>query len=234
MGATGKTGLEIATLLSKEFSYKGDLFELSDAVSQSCQIRSVEGVQVRKVTEPKREPVHAWIDFSRPEGTMALLETIDTPVVIGTTGFTDAHLKRIEEYSARHPVLLSANTGPGMNVVFSMLRSLPVAEKMSWVNSVELFDEHHRHKKDSPSGTAKTLLKLLAEKHFTQVHVNAVRAGSNIGLHSIRWISDEEEIEIKHKVFDRAAFARGAILAAAFLVKQTSARMYSMEEVYRP
>lgn len=234
MGVTGKMGLEIASLLSEDFNYRGDHYEMADAVSHSALIRSVEGVEVRKIVDDPREPVHAWIDFSRPEGTMALLERIDTPVVIGTTGFSDGEKRRIETYAERRPVLLSANTSPGMNLFFSFLRSLPGKNEMAWVGDTVLFEEHHRHKKDSPSGTAKTLLGLLKEKNFEDVQINVVRAGSNKGVHSIRWISDEEEIEIKHRVFDRKAFARGAITAAAFLIKQTSARMYSMEEVYRP
>lgn len=226
-GATGKMGLAIAGLLAEGYQRDRDTLELCDAVGNSGRLTSVEGIEVRHVDEHPREPVHLWLDFSRPAGTMELLETIDCPVVIGTTGFTPEQQVRISEYARRKPVLLCPNTSPGMALMARMLREVPMPKDFA----VALEEDHHRHKKDSPSGTAKMLLAILEAQGHKDIQVNVTRAGSIVGNHTVRFIADGEEISITHRVSDRKIFANGALLGALFLARQKSPRVYTMDDV---
>lgn len=221
-------GLQLCGLLSQNFLHKGDCMELADAVCQSKRLVHIEGVEVRTLKEPPREPVHVWIDFSRPAGTVELLRQIDTPVVVATTGFQPAEMEEVKAYAKKHPVLLAANTSPGMNLVYSILQSMPVPE---WTTDILLEEEHHRHKKDAPSGTAKELLKVLKERGIDNVQVHAMRGGSTPGIHTVRFMGDFEEISITHRVSDRKVFAQGALVAALSLLKKKVPGLYTMKDL---
>lgn len=227
-GASGRMGTELTGLLGQGLSTPRGHLELADVVVGNSRLISIEGVDTRTLEEPPREPVHVWVDFSRPAATMRLIENLDTPIVIGTTGFSEGELARIREYAHRQPVVLASNTSPGMGLVRKMLSSLPASAAESF--SAVLTEEHHRHKKDAPSGSAKTLLSVLEERGFSDVPVNVVRAGAIIGVHEVKLISDEEEIVVTHRVTNRRVFAKGALMAAAFLVGREP-RLYSMDEV---
>lgn len=225
-------GVEIAALLGQGFELGKDFLELSDAVAKSGKITSVEGVDVRTWSDDAREPVHAWIDFSRPEATMEMLEHIDAPVVIGTTGFSDAEKKRIAEYAKKHAVLLAANTSPGMSVVRKAIaEALPPAE---WGFKAFVTEAHHTQKKDSPSGSANEILRLVEKAGYADVPVHAIRAGGIVGEHELRLVSETEEILIVHRVFDRKVFARGALLGAARLLHaERKTGVYSWDELFK-
>lgn len=205
-GATGKMGTELTTLLQAGFNSRGDSFEFSSD-----------------------EPVHVWIDFSQPKGTMALLERIQTPVVIGTTGFSESEIHRIQEYSKKAPVLLSSNMSPGMNLVLSMLEKVHVPQNFGF--DVSVHETHHTQKKDSPSGTALTILKTLNEAGQEKVDVQSLRAGSVKGVHKVSFIGQDEEFSIEHRVFNRSVFARGALLAAHFILNKAPG-LYSMQDLW--
>jgi len=228
LGASGRMGMEICGLLSAGFELKGDWFELADPVVGSKKMTQIDGVETRTIDETPREPVHAWIDFSRPAGTMKLLDQISGPVLIGTTGFNDAERGRIEAYAKKHPVLLASNTSLGMNLMFRILGSLPklVTENFEIV----LREEHHRGKVDAPSGTAKSLLQILEKSGAKKIDVQVIRAGTIPGVHSVRLITDDEEIEIVHRVSERKVFAKGALVGLSYLVKQKRPGLYSMQE----
>lgn len=223
-------GLQLCELLSQNFLYKGDCLELADAVSRSKKLKHIEGVEVRALTDPPREPVHVWIDFSRPEGTVELLKQIDTPVVIATTGFGAGEMEQVKAYAKKHPVLLAANTSPGMNMVYSILETLTTPE---WATDVLLEEEHHRHKKDAPSGTAKEMLKVLKESGIENVQVHSLRGGSTPGIHKVRIMGEYEEIEITHKVSNRKVFAQGALVAAIALLKKKEPGLYTMKDLFK-
>lgn len=222
-------GKEIAALLSDGFVLGEDRFELSDAISESGRLQSLEGIPVRHWGEPEREPVHLWIDFSRPEGTVRLLKEVATPVLIGTTGFTADQLAKIQAYSSRFPVLLAPNTSPGMKAVLGMVKESASLNALGFASVLE--EDHHRFKVDAPSGSAKRILALLEELGYRNTQVHSTRAGSLVGTHTIRWIGDGEEVLLQHRVTDRNVFAKGALWGAQFLMKQTKAKLYSFEEV---
>jgi len=231
MGASGRMGQEIAALLSDGFTIGTDAFELSDGITQSGRLLSLEGMSLRKLEDPEREPVHVWIDFSRPEGTLALLEKIDCPIVIGTTGFTGPQHERIESFAKRQRVLLCPNTSPGMNWMQGAMKHTGHLAALDFAAVLE--DEHHKNKKDAPSGTAKRLLQALTGAGFDagKVQVHVTRAGSIVGNHKVRFIADGEELSIEHRVTDRRIFAKGALRGAHFLLQQTKPKLYTFDEV---
>lgn len=229
MGASGRMGQEVASLLADGFTLGPDAFELSDGVTLSGRLLTLEGMPLRTLNEPEREPVHVWIDFSRPEGTLALLEKTDRPVVICTTGFTPDQRGRLEELARTRPLLLCPNTSPGMKVMNLMIRQ---AESLSGLGFKAVLEEdHHLSKKDKPSGSAKHLLEVLRQAGYEDVQVHATRAGSIVGNHTVRLIADGEELLVQHRVTERRIFARGALWAAQFLLRQKQPRLYFFDEV---
>ncbi len=222
-------GLEISALILEGFEFKGLSFELSDAISGSQKLTSVEGIKVRRVEDPPREPVHLWIDFSRPEATMQLLSKIDTPVIIGTTGFNEEQWKKIVEYSKSHPVVFSPNMAPGMNLLIDMLEKSSFNSQLGFEVSAQ--ESHHKHKKDSPSGTLKRLLTSLETLGYKNVPVQVSRIGEVIGVHTLKFVSADEEITLEHRVLNRRVFAVGALVAAQFLSVRKTPKVYSFAEV---
>lgn len=162
-----------------------------------------------------------YIDFSAPVSTIKLLSEIEKPVVIGTTGFTGPEIEQIAAYSKKHPVFFSSNMSVGMNLFFDLLKRIP--SEIVKKSHVVLNEEHHQHKKDSPSGTAKKLLSIL---NHDKTEVKVLREGEIFGNHSIRFILEGEEFEISHKAFNRTIFAKGALKAAEFLSHQKNAGLY--------
>lgn len=230
LGASGKVGGEVAALLASGFSLNGHLFELADAVTGTDRFRSIEGVETRTLDEPAREPVHVWIDFSTPQATCRLLETIDTPIVIGTTGFSPRQLQIIDVYATRAAVLLAPNTSIGVSTLIQALSAATLTPASFPDVTVE--ETHHKHKKDAPSGTAKWILETLSRRGFApEVHVT--RGGSIRGEHHIRFLGMGEELVLTHRVQDRSVFARGALVGADFLLQTKVPRIYEMTEVGR-
>lgn len=128
------------------------------------------------------------------------------PIVIGITGLTKENLDLIHHAAKIIPVFLSPNFSEGIALLKKLLRQLPKG-------SYEITETHHTQKKDSPSGTALDLANCLP----SYPKITSIREGAVIGLHKIELHLAHEKIELSHEVFDRKAFAKGALLAATFL-----------------
>jgi len=191
------------------------------------------------------------IDFSSVEATLALLNSLkenNRPLVIGTTGFSDEEKKKIEEASKIMPIVFSPNMSVGVNLLFKL-----TAIASSVLNEdfdVELFEAHHRFKKDAPSGTAKKLLEVIKENsnHLTtaeekngrsgftgertddEIGVMVMRGGDTVGDHTVFFSGMGERIELTHRATSRETFARGAVLALEFLQDKKTG-LYSMFDV---
>ena len=228
LGASGKMGLEIAALLFPAYDLSGDSLELTEAVAKEDRFKSIEGVTVTKLEDP-REQVHVWIDFSQPEATLELLSQIKAPLVLGTTGFSPEQEKQISAYAEKYPVVKASNFSLGMNWLFHQMKNKDFVPETT--KEIVIHEEHHREKKDSPSGTAKTLISLLRDNHFNPSQVNSVRAGEVKGVHQLRFFLENEEIEIVHKVSDRAVFAKGALHAAWLILKLKAPGLYSFDDL---
>jgi len=190
------------------------------------------------------------IDFSLPEATLSLLEQAikaETPLLIGTTGFSESELKLIQKAAKSIPVLLAPNTSIGVNSALALLSQ--AAKMLGKKADIEIIESHHKHKVDAPSGTAIRMGECMAEamgKDFDKIKVtesrfenrtrekgeigiSAIRAGEIIGEHKILFVLDNETISIDHKAQNRLCFAEGAVAAAVWLAEQR-AGFYTMQD----
>lgn len=222
-------GQEISALIQDGFAIGDFHFELSDLVAGSSRITSIDGIAVRTLKDKPREPLHVWIDFSRPEATIDLLKSINTPVVIGTTGFSDEQWKEVIKYSEKYPVLFAPNMAPGMNSLVQMLEKSSFSPRVGF--EALAAESHHKYKQDSPSGTMKRILKTLEQLGYRDIPVQVSRVGEVLGVHTVKFVSVDEEITIEHRVLNRRVFAKGALLAAQFICRNQKPKIYSFSEV---
>lgn len=191
------------------------------------------------------------IDFSSPTATLANVKICAAngkAIVVGTTGFSDAEKSELLSYQTKIPLLLSANFSTGVNLCFKLLDI--AARVLGDDYDVEVYEAHHRHKVDSPSGTAVRMGEVLAnalERDLKQVAVYGregqigprprdtigfatVRGGDVVGDHTVMFMADGERVEITHKASSRLAFANGAVRAAIWLQQQKSG-LFDMQDV---
>jgi len=172
------------------------------------------------------------IEFTSPEATVAhaqLCAKLGKPVVIGTTGLSDEQKKTIDEAAKSVPVVMSPNMSVGVNLLFKMVAD--AAKTLGKGYSIDIVEAHHTNKKDSPSGTAKELERLIKKsKPHTEVHTDSIREGEIVGEHTVTFDSDVDMIEITHSAKTRDIFAHGALEAAHWLVGK-SPGLYTMRDV---
>ena len=198
---------------------------------------------------PHEVLVDCAIDFSTPHGTLAALKSCVSrklPIVIATTGHEVQEKQEIDTAAHETAVLLSPNTSLVVNLLFKL--SQITGESLAGKGfDVEIIERHHRHKKDSPSGTATQFARiiqqemgqldfrhgregLLGERPLAEIGIHAVRAGDNVGEHTIIFSAPGETLELVHKGTSRDSYARGALLAAKFLAGKGAGR-YTMADV---
>lgn len=231
LGACGRMGTEVAALLSEGYRLGSDTFELSDAVDSSGKFVSVEGTPVRDITDPPRESVHVWIDFSRPAATLEFLKSSERePIVVCTTGFTSQELQALSEASTQRPLMLCPNTSLGVSLLRSMLEQAPLP---SMGFKVAIDEVHHERKVDAPSGTAKALAEDQRKRGYDNISMHSVRAGGVVGEHTVRFISETEEVVVVHRAFSRTVFAVGAVRAAQFLLGKKTPGLYTLQDMHK-
>ena len=206
------------------------------------------GVPVRHGITPDLR-LEVVIDFSVPEGTMAVLPQCVAhriPIVIATTGFSAEQRREVESAAHEVAVLQSPNMSLAANVLFKLVREAGLALRGKGFD-VEIIERHHRFKKDSPSGTAlhfarvvqeamgQTELRhgregLVGERPAQEIGIHAIRAGDNVGEHTIIFSALGETMELVHKSSSRDSYARGALEAAKFLAGKPAGR-YTMADV---
>lgn len=172
------------------------------------------------------------IDFSSPNMSHALLKAASekpTPLVICTTGHGDAFVPLIHKTSARVPLLFAPNTSLGIAVLEMLLERAAPALK---AYDITLHEAHHIHKKDAPSGTAKSLLDVLkrALSPGKDISLSCTRAGGILGDHEVSFVGEEEILTLSHRCINRDLFAKGALHAAAFMAGR-SPGFYTMRDV---
>lgn len=175
--------------------------------------------------------VDVLIDFTLPEASEQNLDyaaRYKKGVVLGTTGLSEAQLKKIDDISKVIPIVFSPNMSVGVNVLFSILPEL--AKRLGPDYNIEIVEAHHKAKKDAPSGTAKKFGQLLADVTNRQIPIHAVRLGDITGDHTVIFCGNSERIEIKHQAHSRDLFAIGALRAAKWIMGKP-AGLYSMQDV---
>ncbi len=201
LGATGRMGRELKQLLADH-----PQMALSDS-----------------------EPATIWIDFSAPEATLSLLEKVNVPVVIGTTGFTQIQREAIVKASYRIPILLSSNMSPGIFLLKKLIEQIPPSFQKYY--GVEMVEHHHDQKKDKPSGTALSLADSLKKGGWESCPIHSLRLGGELGTHTVKFANGSESITFEHRAMNRRLFAEGALLAAQALLKQPPG-LYGMEILF--
>ena len=191
------------------------------------------------------------IDFTFHEATMAIARKAaahNKAMVIGTTGLTADNLAELKELSTSFPCVQSPNMAVGVNVLFK------VAKKMAAIlgndYDIEIIEAHHRMKKDAPSGTALKLGEMVAEgvnrdlakvgvyarhgmigeRTDQEIGIQTIGAGDIVGEHTVYFAGAGERLEVTHRAHSRDNFARGAALAAAWVVNQPNG-LYTMFDV---
>lgn len=191
------------------------------------------------------------IDFTHPSAMPANLKaavTAKTGYVIGTTGLNESAVNALKTASKKIPIVQSPNMSIGVNLLFRLAELAGGILDESY--DIEIFEAHHRMKKDAPSGTAMKLLEILAKvrkrnmKKDTiygregetgarpkgKIGVLASRGGDVVGDHLVSFLGDGERVELSHRASSRNAFAQGALAAAKFIANHKSG-FYNMQQV---
>lgn len=199
-----------------------------------------------KTLRDAKEDFDVIIDFSNPANLDMILDyenEFKKPIVFATTGYTDTQIKQIEELALTTPVLRSANFSLGVILLNRLVKEITPILKDDF--DIEVVEAHHNKKVDSPSGTAKMLLKSITDetnykvvagrdgiskREKAEVGVHSLRGGTIVGEHEVLYCGEDEIITLKHSAHSKKIFANGAIKAARFLIDQ-KAGLYDMEDV---
>ena len=191
------------------------------------------------------------VDFTAPKSTIEIIKIASKQkkrVVIGTTGFTKKEENIIKKISKKIPILKAGNMSLGVNLLMYLTE---IASKSLGKNFLsKVYEVHHRHKKDYPSGTALMLGKGIADgknKNFynlignkylnkksfpygSKINFNSIRKGKVIGEHEVTFSSGKEIVTLNHESFDRALYSEGALIAAKWLINKKPG-LYSMRDL---
>jgi 4-hydroxy-tetrahydrodipicolinate reductase len=172
------------------------------------------------------------IEFTTPEATLEHLKACQkfgVKMVIGTTGLNAKQIAQIKKASAKIPIVFSSNMSVGVNIVFGLIRK--AAQVSGKAYDMYLTETHHVHKKDAPSGTAKTMAEIAEAGAKSKIRdIASIREGEVIGDHTITFDSAVDKISISHHAKTRDIFAQGALVAAKFLASKKKG-LFNMQDV---
>ncbi len=149
-------------------------------------------------------------------------------LVIGTTGHSDEEKKAVRDAVKSIPVVWSANFSTGVNTLFWLTQKAAEIVGKDW--EAEVVETHHTAKVDAPSGTAKRLQEILKQVRGKDAPGHALRIGDVVGDHTVTFGTPGERLELTHRASSRETFARGALRAAKWAVKQKPG-LYDMQDV---
>ena len=242
-GCCGRMGRSIATLALQDFDAVFSIVGALEAKGHEAIGRDLGTVLGRpaslgvKISDDAKALISQGdvvIEFTSPDATMAhahVAQALRKPMVIGTTGLSEAQLGTLRSASQTIPLVVSPNMSVGVNVLFELAQM--AARRLGTTYDVEVVESHHRHKKDAPSGTAKRLVEGLAsarKQPSSAIPVHAIRAGDIVGDHTVILAGSSERLELTHRAHSREVFAQGALRAAQFVAKQKPG-LYDMSHV---
>ena len=222
------------------------------ALTESKKInKKINGIKLDVNTEQTFKKVNLIIDFTIPKCTFQVLKIaskLKKRVVIGTTGFTKNEEKLIKKFSKKIPILKAGNMSLGINLLMYLTEIASSSLGKNFLSKI--FEVHHRHKKDYPSGTAlmlgkgialgknKNFYNLLGKKYLNKktfpygnkINFNSLRKGEIIGEHEVKFSSGKEIITLNHEAFDRTLYSEGALSAAKWLMTKKPG-LYSMRDL---
>jgi len=213
--------------------------------------KKINGINISLNDEKAFKKADVIIDFTIPKCTFEVLKIaskLKKKVVIGTTGFTKKEENLIKKYSRKIPILKAGNMSLGINLLMYLTEIASASLGNNYLSKV--FEVHHRHKKDHPSGTAlmlgkgiavgkkKDFYKMIGNKYFNKrtfpygrkINFNSIRKGETVGEHEVKFSSGKEIITLNHEAFDRALYSEGALTAAKWLMSKKPG-LYSMRNV---
>lgn len=189
------------------------------------------------------------IDFSSPLAIDVLLEYAtknSIALVIGTTGYGEKEVKKLEKAAKKIPIFYSANMSLGINLLLSLVSKTSAVLSKDF--DIEIIEKHHNKKVDAPSGTAYMIANKINEefnnekvynfgrynksqkRRINEIGIHAIRGGTIVGEHSVIFAGLDEIIEITHSAHSKNVFGKGALEAAKFIVKQDKG-LYNMEDL---
>ena len=213
--------------------------------------KKINGIKPELNTEKAFSKANVIIDFTVPKCTFEVLKIatkLKKKVVIGTTGFTKKEEHIIKKFSKKIPILKAGNMSLGINLLMYLTEITSSSLGNNYLSKV--FEVHHKHKKDYPSGTAlmlgkgiaigknKDFYKLIGKKYLNKkkfpygkkINFNSIRKGEIIGEHEVTFSSGKEILTLNHEAFDRSLYSDGAITAAKWLINKRPG-LYSMRNL---
>jgi len=226
-------------------------FKLAALTENKVMSKKVAGIKLDVNTEEAFKNTDVIIDFTVPNCTLDILKIaskLKKRVVIGTTGFTQKEENIIKKFSKKVPILKAGNMSLGVNLLMYLTEI--TSESLNDEYLSKIFEVHHKHKKDYPSGTAlmlgkgiadgknKNLYNLMGKKFLNKksfpygkkINFNSIRKGEIIGEHEVTFSSGKEIIKLNHEAFDRALYSDGALTAAKWLINKKPG-LYSMRDL---
>ena len=226
-------------------------FRLVSLTENKAISKKIAGIKLDVNTEQTFKKTDVIIDFTVPNCTLDILKIaskLKKRVVIGTTGFNQKEEALIKKFSKTIPILKAGNMSLGVNLLMHLTEIASKSLNEEYLSKV--FEVHHKHKKDYPSGTAlmlgkgiadgknKNLYNLMGKRFLNKksfpygkkINFNSVRKGEIIGEHEVTFSSGKEIIKLNHEAFDRALYSDGALTAAKWLINKKPG-LYSMRDL---
>ena len=245
-GCMGRMGQQL--IKESKTNKKFNVYSLTESKIIS---KKIAGVKPQLNIEDAFKDTDIIIDFTVPKCTLEVLKIaskLKKRIVIGTTGFTKKEESQIKSYSKKIPILKAGNMSLGVNLLMYLTEIASKALGDKYLSKI--FEVHHKHKKDYPSGTAIMLGKGIADgknKNFynligkkflnkksfpygKKINFNSIRKSEIIGEHEVAFSSGKEIIKLNHEAFDRALYSDGALTAAKWLVNKKPG-LYSMRDL---
>ena len=245
-GCMGRMGQQLI-----KSSNKNKNFKLVALTENRLVNKKFNKIQPELNSEKAFKKTDVIIDFTIPNCTLDILKIaskLKKRVVIGTTGFTRSQENQIKKYSKKIPILKAGNMSLGVNLLMYLTEITSKSLNDEFLSKI--FEVHHRHKKDYPSGTAlmlgrgiadgksKNLYDLVGKKFLNKksfpygrkINFNSIRKGEIIGEHEVKFSNGKEIITLNHEAFDRALYSDGALTASLWLMKKKPG-LYSMRDL---
>ena len=245
-GCLGRMGQQLIKSSRNNKDFK--LVSLTESKKIS---KKIAGIQIELNTVNAFKKANVIIDFTVPKCTLQVLKIaskLKKRVVIGTTGFSKKEENLIKTFSRKIPILKAGNMSLGVNLLMYLTEI--ASRSLSNNFLTKIYEVHHKHKKDHPSGTAmmlgkgiadgknKSFYSLIGKKYLNKktfpygkrINFNSIRKGNVIGEHEVNFSSGKEIVTLNHESFDRALYSEGALTASKWLMKKKPG-LYSMRDL---
>jgi len=245
-GCMGRMGQQLI-----RSSKKSKNFKLVTLTENKKINKKINGIKPELNSDKAFKKADVIIDFTLPDCTLEILKIaskLQKKVVIGTTGFNKNQEDQIKKFSKKIPILKAGNMSLGVNLLMYLTEITSKSLGDEYLSKI--FEVHHKHKKDYPSGTAlmlgkgiadgknKDLYNLIGKKFLNKktfpygkkINFNSIRKGEIIGEHEVKFSSGKEIITLNHQAFDRSLYSDGALTASQWLMKKKPG-LYSMRDL---